>query len=92
MATADASMALNRATKATNQGATSMGLGTTANNLGMLAIGVNNDASIGDPNQQYYYTDGAVNGLPIGVAFMMEMETSILRRILQELIHLMLLW
>ena len=69
-ATADASMALNRATKATNQGATSMGLGTTANNLGMLAIGVNNDASIGNSaTEQYYYTDGAVNGLPIGVAF-----------------------
>ena len=69
-ATSDSSMALNRATKATNQGATSMGLGTHANNLGMLAIGVNNDASIGNSAaEQYYYTDGAVNGSPIGVAF-----------------------
>ena len=69
IASSETSAAFNKHTKATNQGATSMGLGTTANNLGMLAIGVNNDASIGDPNQQYYYTDGAVNGLPIGVAF-----------------------
>jgi hypothetical protein len=68
-ATADASMALNRATKATAQGATSMGLGTTADNLGMLAIGVNNAAGVGDTSGQYFYTDGAVNGLPIGVAF-----------------------
>ena len=68
-ATADASMALNRATKATAQGATSMGLGTTADNLGMLAIGVNNAAGEGDLYGQYYYTDGAYNGLQAGVAF-----------------------
>jgi len=68
-ATADASMALNRATKATAQGATSMGLGTTADNLGMLAIGVNNAAGEGDLSGQYYYTDGAYNGLQAGVAF-----------------------
>ena len=30
-------MALNRGTSATNQAATSMGLGTTADNVGMLA-------------------------------------------------------
>jgi hypothetical protein len=36
----------------------------------MLAIGVNNYASIGNSAaEQYYYTDGAVNGSPIGVAF-----------------------
>ena len=69
IASSETSAAFNKHTKAINQGATSMGLGTTANNLGMLAIGVNNDATIGDPNQQYYYTDGVVNGLPIGVAF-----------------------
>ena len=68
-ATADASMALNRATKAIAQGATSMGLGTTADNLGMLAIGVNNAAGEGDLNGQYYYTDGEYNGLQAGVAF-----------------------
>ena len=92
MATVDASMALNRATKATNQGATSMGLGTTANNLGMLAIGVNNDASIGDPNQQYYYTDGAVNGLPIGVAFVIGNGDINTQTNTAGAIHLMLLW
>ena len=68
-ASADASMALNRATKATAQGATSMGLGTTADNLGMLAIGVNNAAGVGDTSGQYFYTDGAYNGLQAGVAF-----------------------
>jgi hypothetical protein len=69
IASSETSAAFNKHTKAMNQGATSMGVGTTANNLGLLAIGVNNDSSIGDPNEQYYYTDGAVNGLPIGVAF-----------------------
>jgi hypothetical protein len=48
MATADASMALNRATTASNQAATSMGYATTADNVGMLAIGVNNAAGIGN--------------------------------------------
>ena len=38
VASADASMALNRATTATNQAATSMGLGTTADNVAMLAV------------------------------------------------------
>jgi hypothetical protein len=47
-ASADASMAFNRGTKAINQASTSMGLGTTADNIGMLAIGVNNAAGIGD--------------------------------------------
>ena len=69
-ASADASMALNRATTATNQAATSMGLGTTSDNVGMLAIGVNNAAGIGDTtSNQYYYADGNYTGAPIGVAF-----------------------
>ena len=69
-ASADASMALNRGTSATNQAATSMGLGTTADNVGMLAVGVNNAAGIGDTaGNQYYYADGAYTGAPIGVAF-----------------------
>ena len=34
--------------KRQTKAATSMGLGTTANNLGMLAIGVNNAAGLGD--------------------------------------------
>jgi hypothetical protein len=41
-------MALNRATTASNQAATSMGYATTADNVGMLAIGVNNAAGIGN--------------------------------------------
>ena len=69
-ATADASMALNRGTSATNQASTSMGFRTISDNLGMLAIGVNNAAGIGDPTaDQYYYADGQYTGAPAGVAF-----------------------
>ena len=70
VASADASMALNRHTTATNQAATSMGFGTTADNLGMLAVGVNNAAGIGDTAaNSYYYADGAYTGAAAGVAF-----------------------
>ena len=70
IATADTSMALNRGTAATNQAATSMGFRTIADNAGMLAIGVNNAAGIGDTESgRYFYTDGAYNGAPAGVAF-----------------------
>ena len=69
VASADASMALNRATTATNQAATSMGLGTTADNVAMLAVGVNNAAGLGDTEQQYYYVDGQYTGSNPGVAF-----------------------
>ena len=69
-ASADASMALNRGTTATNQAATSMGFRTISDNLGMLAIGVNNAAGIGDTtSDQYYYADGEYTGAPAGVAF-----------------------
>ena len=69
-ASADASMALNRGTTATNQASTSMGFRTISDNLGMLAIGVNNAAGIGDPTaDQYYYADGQYTGAPAGVAF-----------------------
>ena len=75
-ASADASMALNRGTSAINQASTSMGLGTTADNIGMLAIGVNNAAGIGDLTQNptaeapgYYFYDGQYTGTEIGVAF-----------------------
>ena len=69
-ASADASMALNRGTSATNQASTSMGFRTISDNLGMLAIGVNNAAGIGDPTaDQYYYVNGASTGAPAGVAF-----------------------
>ena len=47
-----------------------MGLGTTADNVGMVAVGVNNAAGIGDTTpDQYYYADGQYTGAPIGVAF-----------------------
>ena len=69
VASADASMALNRATTATNQAATSMGLGTTADNVAMLAVGVNNAAGLGDTEQQYFYVDGQYTGSNPGVAF-----------------------
>ena len=70
MATADTSMALNRGTAATNQAATAMGFRTVADNAGMLAIGVNNAAGLGDTESgRYFYTDGAYNGAPAGVAF-----------------------
>jgi len=69
-ASADASMALNRGTTASNQAATSMGFRTISDNLGMLAIGVNNEAGLGWPTaDQYYYADGAYTGAPAGVAF-----------------------
>ena len=69
-ASADASMALNRGTSATNQAATAMGFRTIADNAGMLAIGVNNAVGEGDTvSGRYFYTDGAYNGAPIGVAF-----------------------
>ena len=69
VASADASMALNRATTATNQAATYMGLGTTADNVAMLAVGVNNAAGLGDTEQQYFYVDGQYTGSNPGVAF-----------------------
>ena len=69
-ATSDASMALNRGTSATNQAATSMGFRTISDNLGMLAIGVNNAAGLGDTNpNSYYYADGNYTGAEPGVAF-----------------------
>jgi hypothetical protein len=47
-----------------------MGLGTTADNVGMLAIGVNNVAGGGDTTtDQYYYADGQYTGAPAGIAF-----------------------
>jgi hypothetical protein len=69
-ASGDATMALNRGTTATNQASTSMGFRTISDNLGMLAIGVNNVADLGDPTEnQYYYANGNYTGAPAGVAF-----------------------
>ena len=69
IASSETSAAFNKHTKAINQAATSMGLGTTADNVGMLAIGVNNAAGIGDTGASYYYEGGAQTGSPVGVAF-----------------------
>ena len=54
VASADASMALNRGTMATNQATTSMGLGTIADNVGMVAVGVNNAAGIDEKEHLKY--------------------------------------
>ena len=70
IASADASMALNRGTQATNKASTSMGFRTISDNLGMLAIGVNNAAGLGDTSaDSYYYANGVYTGAAPGVAF-----------------------
>jgi hypothetical protein len=83
-ASGDATMALNRGTTATNQASTSMGFRTISDNLGMLAIGVNNAAGIGDPTaDRYYYADGQYTGAPAGVAFVIgngDINTTALQR------------
>jgi hypothetical protein len=69
------SFSANKYTSATNQASASLGLGTTADNFGMLAVGVNNASGIGDtsvdPNDYggYYYADGEYTGTNPGVAF-----------------------
>jgi len=83
-ASGDATMALNRGTTATNQASTSMGFRTISDNLGMLAIGVNNAAGIGDTTaDRYYYADGQYTGAPAGVAFVIgngDINTTALQR------------
>ena len=69
------SFAANKFTTANNQASSSLGIGTTADNVGMFAVGVNNAAGIGDttvdPNDYggYYYADGNYTGSTPGVAF-----------------------
>ena len=69
------SFAANKSTTANNQASSSLGIGTTSDNFGMLAVGVNNAAGIGDttvdPNDYggYYYADGQYTGTNPGVAF-----------------------
>ena len=69
------SFAGNRSTRALNQASASLGLGTTADNFGMLAIGVNNIYGVGDTSIDpdnyggYYYADGQYTGTNPGVAF-----------------------
>ena len=75
IASGRSSMSANKYTNAINQASTSLGLATTADNFGMLAIGVNNVAGLGDitidPENYggYYYVDGVYTGSNPGVAF-----------------------
>ena len=75
VASGRSSMAANKYTNAINQASTSLGLATTADNFGMLAIGVNNVAGLGDTTIDpenyggYYYADGVYTGSNPGVAF-----------------------
>ena len=65
----------NKNTSALNQASAALGISTTADNFGMLAIGVNNAAGIGDTTVDpdnyggYYYADGEYTGSNPGVAF-----------------------
>jgi hypothetical protein len=69
------SFSANKNTSAVNQASAALGLSTISDNFGMLAIGVNNQAGIGDtsidPNDYggYYYSDGEYTGSNPGVAF-----------------------
>ena len=69
------SFAANKYTIANNQASSSLGIATTSDNFGMLAVGVNNFAGLGDtfadPNDYggYYYADGQYTGSNPGVAF-----------------------
>ena len=75
LASGRSSFSANKYTSASNQASASLGLGTTADNFGMLAVGVNNASGIGDtsvdPNDYggYYYADGEYTGTNPGVAF-----------------------
>ena len=75
IASGRSSFAGNRGTKALNQASASLGLGTTSDNFGMLAIGVNNISGVGDTSIDpdnyggYYYADGQYTGTNPGVAF-----------------------
>ena len=69
------SFAANKSTTANNQASSSLGIGTTSDNFGMLAVGVNNASGIGDTTVDpddyggYYYADGQYTGSNPGVAF-----------------------
>ncbi|MDB2322082.1 tail fiber domain-containing protein, partial [Flavobacteriaceae bacterium] len=75
IASGRSSFSANKNTSAVNQASTALGLSTISDNFGMLAIGVNNEAGIGDtsidPNDYggYYYADGNYTGSNPGVAF-----------------------
>jgi hypothetical protein len=75
IATGRSSFSANKNTSAINQASAALGISTVSDNFGMLAIGVNNEAGIGDtsidPNDYggYYYADGTYTGSNPGVAF-----------------------
>ncbi len=75
VASGRSSFSANKNTSAINQASAALGLSTTSDNFGMLAIGVNNETGIGDtsidPNDYggYYYADGEYTGSNPGVAF-----------------------
>ena len=75
IASGRSSFSANKNTSAINQASAALGISTLSDNFGMLAIGVNNEAGIGDtsidPNDYggYYYADGTYTGSNPGVAF-----------------------
>ena len=75
LASGRSSFSANKYTSAINQASASLGIGTTADNFGMLAVGVNNAAGLGDTSIDpdnyggYYYADGEYTGSNPGVAF-----------------------
>ena len=75
LASGRSSFSANKYTSAINQASASLGIGTTADNFGMLAVGVNNAAGLGDTSIDpdnyggYYYADGEYTGTNPGVAF-----------------------
>ena len=75
IASGRSSFSANKSTSAINQASAALGISTVSDNFGMLAIGVNNEAGIGDtsidPNDYggYYYADGTYTGSNPGVAF-----------------------
>ncbi len=75
IASGRSSFSANKNTSAINQASAALGISTVSDNFGMLAIGVNNEAGIGDtsidPNDYggYYYADGTYTGSNPGVAF-----------------------
>ena len=75
IASGRSSFSANKNTSAINQASAALGISTVSDNFGMLAIGVNNEAGVGDtsidPNDYggYYYADGTYTGSNPGVAF-----------------------
>ena len=86
------SFSANKFTSATNQASAALGLATTADNFGMLAVGVNNAAGIGDttvdPNDYItiMQTDSTLARIQ-ELRLSLETETLILQMVEQGIIH-----